>query len=228
MGKEKFEPFEMEYNELFNLPMKNYFYGDRDSLPDPYPTYRKVGKKYYPISEEISRDLKKNGYSITGLINRSRVDVFSGTSSQHGEVAILIGPQNKSSIYSNLINVDTGITATIHYYKIFGDTEVLVEEKALITIDDFCRTIADQHYLSKINLVRGLYDWVNDSGDILREKYSLVYIDNNPGNIAIFQDGHKFKIKWIDLDSLEPYVDTQYSLDSFDIIVMLDTLFPKE
>lgn len=184
-----------------------------------------VKDQYYSISEEITTFLQENGYTITGLIARSSADVFTAVKDdKEYAVVMLYQSEDKSGIYNSLVGKTIPCLAKVYLHQAVGDTTVLVEEKAIMTLEQYCHQIRDKNPIEKVSFVRGAYAWSCEADDRLN-KSGLTHIDPNIGNIAIFEEDGKYQLKYIDLESLVPFTDTGYTISSFDMDMMMSILF---
>lgn len=130
-----------------------------------------------------------------------------------------------TTIYDSLVGTTNPYLTTVYLHRIVGNTSILIEEKAVQTVGQFCEQIKNADPLDKINFVRGVYSWSGDAAMQLSDDLKLAHIDGNPDNIAIFEVNGQYRLKYIDLDSLVRSTDTIYTITSFDMDVMMSILF---
>lgn len=199
-----------------NLPTYRSTYYTPSVEDDPRPTYRRrkhythdpddmgvIVYDYSPINEKILDMLKENGYTITGLLGRSRSDVFLAVKDGK-EYAVVMNEAPENNVYDSLISKPSPYLATVYFYQTVGTTRVIVEERATQTLAQYCKSIQDTTDASvKADLIRAVYIWnMNASLDLF--KRSLVYTDCTLDNVALFpSEEGRYNLKYIDLDSLQ-------------------------
>lgn len=228
----------IDLGQLLSIQQPHYHVPSVDTEIDSHPLCRhktcveiQDGKyiaktKYFPIEEEITAFLQSHGYTITGLLARSGADVFTAVK-EGKEYAVVLNNQAEAStedMYDSLVGETLPHLANVYLHQVIGITSVLVEEKAVVTLEQYCRQIVDKNPADKVAFVRLVYAW-SITAEGRMEKEGLAHTDPTISNVGLFEEDGQFKLKYIDLASLVQFTDMGYTLSSFEMDAMLSILF---